>query len=106
MAKRKQKSLGKGMLTLYDELGDLIQATGDADRRKELLKQQDDLWDEIARMVEEVLSADDAKYIAATGAMTDAVAAVRDAIKGLKSIVDAVNVAAKAIDLASKVIPV
>ena len=106
MAKRKQRLLGKSMLTLYDQLGDLIRATVDANRRKELTKQQDDLWDEIARMVEDVLDADDEAYTKAAAAMAAAIAAVQDALKGLKSIVDAVSVAAKAIDLASKVLPV
>ncbi len=101
-----KRTLGRDMLTLYDEMTDLIDTTADAERRAELRVQQDALWDQIARLVETNLDAGDQRYRDAVAGLQDAITQTRAAIKGLESIVSVVQIAARTVALLAKVLPV
>ena len=102
MAQR-SKSLGRQMLKTLDDLTDLMAATTDPDRTKELMSQYLKLRAELGELIDKNLDQASREYLAARKGLRDASAQIRLAIKGMESVAHAIGTVAKVVELVAKV---
>ena len=99
----KTRGLGQQLLDAMENVVELMEATTDPDRLKELDAVRKRMSKEAGRLIEAQLDQSTAQYKAATAGLKQASDAIRDAIRGLEAIKKAIEVAAEAMDLVAKV---
>ena len=95
--------LGEQLSKASDLILDLMLATRDIQRKKELRKHLTVILTITGMLVEKNVNQNTEKYKAATKAFTDANKAIKDAIKDIEKVAKTIERVAKAVDLAAKV---
>jgi gas vesicle protein len=102
--KQKPKGVAQQLMDLEEQLGELIDATADPARKKELSDLCDRLAEESRRLIRKNLDASTKEYPEAAAGLEKAAEAAREAIDDVNSVKAAIDAIAKVVDLASRIV--
>jgi len=95
--------LGEQLSRASDLIVDLIQATNDINKKKELRNYLTKILDISGELVDKTINSDTEKYKLASNAFEEANIKIEEAINDIERIAETINKISKAIDLAAKV---
>ena len=97
-------TLGEQLAKTSDSILDLILATKDIERKKELREYLTAILALTGKLVEAKVDRDTEKYKAASKALTSANAAIEEAIDDIKKVAEIIKKLAKAVDFVGKLV--
>lgn len=95
--------LGEQLSKASDLIVDLIEATNDVNKKKELRKYLKIILDISGELVDKTISSDTEKYKKASDAFEEANIKIKEAVEDIEKVAETINKIAKAIDLAAEV---
>src|SRR3954452_22131130 len=96
------QTLGRQLLQSMRDIDDLLEKTKDPAKRKKLNSQYDKLHVQMADLIEASLNPADARYVAATNALSAASDTIEAALDDMKQVAQAIKAIAEAINLVTE----